>query len=183
MMSDAQRNFLVVVNDQSMETYQVRRRLWEAYHDLQSTLHGQSYKDRAIAFAPFCNLLGNPAVVLVFVLDQDGAIVATAQATNQFTNPDPKVIVNNVETLPHAQGQGYGRVVLNELEKAVIARWGPMKAELSNSPKKKNGRFYKRCGWTPRNDDRWLVVWLQRLLDWMGWEATDPTMVWIKQLG
>jgi GNAT superfamily N-acetyltransferase len=129
-------------------------------------LHGDQF---TVTQEEFEVLLDDSKELVAFVLI-DSQLVATAQATLLRTPPQLQVYINNVVTHFDFGGLGLGRIVMEALEEAVKTQWGnggsrSINLSLTNSPKKSNGGFYEKLGWTSRGPD-----------------AVSPTVVWVKTI-
>ena len=136
------------------------------YISVSKRLHGDQF---AVTPEELQTLLDDPKELVAFVLI-DNQLVATAQATLLWTPPQLQAYINNVVTHPDFGGRGLGRIVMEALEDVVRAEWGTggsraINLLLSNSPKKGNGGFYEKLGWTGRGHD-----------------SASPTVMWVKTI-
>lgn len=133
------------------------RRLYESYLACLERLHGPDVRERALEISfpsRFRYLFRCSDEVIGFVLDGEGRVCSTAQASRARTFPVEHVYVNNVVTLEQFGERGLGRMVMEGLVGACCDRWGtPLKFVLTNSPKKNNAQFYEALGWTARGHD------------------------------
>ena len=121
--------------------------LLKEYIAVSKRLHGETF---LVTESEFEILLHDPKELVTFILI-DGQLVATAQATLQWTPPELQAFINNVVTHTDFGGRGLGRLVMESLEQAIKVEWGEggtrsIKLGLSNSPQKENGGFFwARC--------------------------------------
>jgi ribosomal protein S18 acetylase RimI-like enzyme len=128
-------------------------------------------------------LLDQEDELLVFAIE-NRHLVGMAQASLSRVDPDWNAVIGNVIVLSSHEGVGCGRKLLNALEESISYFWRPRLKYLvlTNNPNKGNGAFYKKLGYHPRIDDRWPVIWLKSLLDWLGYKTGNETIVWVKNL-
>lgn len=104
--------------------------------------------------------------LLLFMIDAQGSICATAQASYHRLPLKGVAYVNGVVVDEKYRGQGLGTVLMNELHKRVKERWNKVKAfNLTSSPKKGTQGFYLRLGYRMRTK-----------------EAEDETIFYVKDI-
>ncbi len=136
------------------------------YIAVSKRLHGESF---TVSQKDFEILLQDKKELVVFCLIEN-QLVATAQATLLWTPPRLQAYINNVVTHPDFGGRGLGRQAMEALEAQIAQEWGQqgnraIQLGLSNSPKKANGGFYEKLGWTSRGPD-----------------SDSPTIMWVKTI-
>jgi ribosomal protein S18 acetylase RimI-like enzyme len=156
----------VVYTNLTISSVKETSELRDEYIAVSKRLHGDQFD---VTQEEFQVLLDDPKELVAFAL-VDGQLVATAQATLMWTPPQLQAYINNVVTHPQFGGRGLGRIVMNALEEAVKTEWGnngsrSINLSLSNSPKKSNGGFYEKLGWTNRGPDSasLTVVWIKTI--------------------
>lgn len=102
--------------------------------------------------------------LLLFMLDQSGAIAGMAQASFHRTPSKYAAYINTVVVDEAYRGQGLGTLLMNELEKRAKKRWNNLQAfSLTSSPERGTQGFYVRLGYRMRTK-----------------EAGDETIVYLK---
>lgn len=132
------------------------------YNTVMRRLHREAF---AASEQELQTLLTSETELIVLVV-LDKTVVATAQATLNYTLPTVQALLANIVTHPDYGGRGLGRLVVESVEQAACERWSklshkPFRIFLTNSPKKGNDGFYEALGYKARteaNNDL-TVVW------------------------
>jgi GNAT superfamily N-acetyltransferase len=137
--------------------------LAHAYSALLSQL-----KDRPCEVAPedLAEVSRNSnSELLLFMRDEAGGVIGTAQASFQWVPLTYGAYINNVVVDAKYRGQGLGATLMEELEKRSRERWSKLrKFMLTSSPKKGTQGFYLKLGYRMRTK-----------------EAGDETIVYVKE--
>jgi L-amino acid N-acyltransferase YncA len=90
-------------------------------------------------------------LLLVYTVNEAGAVLGVAQATYSFRPPYPKVYVNSVVVSKSFRGQSAGSALMQELHKRCLERWPRTQMfQLTSAPKRGTRPFYERLGYTAR---------------------------------
>lgn len=103
--------------------------------------------------------------LLLFMYDETGEAIGTAQASFQWVPLTYGAYINNVVVNATYRGQGLGALLMEELERQSKARWPQLrKFMLTSSPQKGTQGFYLKLGYRMRTK-----------------EAGDETIVYVKE--
>lgn len=137
-----------VLRDLTRDDFTAAHRL---YKDLVGAI---DVPDGSIGAARFAEIIAHPGTV-IRALDRDGALVSMATLhvlPNMTFDARPYALIENVVTRRAAQGQGYGRMVLQSV---IDTAWqaGAYKIMLLTGQRTTARRFYERLGFT--SNEKW----------------------------